>query len=765
MKKLSALLLCIALVTSVLNLGIYAEDTVYSGECGANGDNVIWEINVTTGKLTIFGEGETDNYGNAASVPWYSYNNLIVNIEILDGITTIGNSLFAQCNNLTSIKIPSSITSIGAYAFSMCENLDSVYITDIETWCNIEFLGNASYPLMYADKLYVNNELVTSINIPDGITSIPDYAFSCENIESIVIPNSVTNIGGAAFMECTNLSSINIPNNVTTIKYSTFYNCSNLITISLPNGITSIDSKAFYNCVKLESINIPPSILRVGEGAFFNCDNLKKVYITDITAWCNIDFKLSEYVYGSSNPLQCAYQLYINNELAKNITIPYGITNIPDYAFSCENIESVTIPNSVTSIGIGAFSGCINLTNIHIPDNVTSIGNGAFDECTKLINVNLPDKITIIGAGTFCNCKSLKSIHIPNNVTTIEGRAFERCSKLESINFAEGSKLSSIGEYTFSSCSNLTSINLPNSVTTIGRGAFGGCSNLTSIDIPDGITILEDCIFQGCNKLTTVNTPAELTSIENYAFSSCKLTSIKIPSNLTNIGEGAFMGCSGLQIIYCGTPAEWDTVTKGTNWALGIGYNVNYINDSVKTQETASIRISSTNSGLRFKTHIAQSVLDMYIKEYGASNISVGTLIAPSDLLNNDTLHHYIGTEGIDYIDVIAFIDKPFSTSDNINTYAGSIVNITSNNLNREFTAIGYIKLMDNNSNITYIYSDSSTAKTVSNIAKLAYDDVSNEYIEGKYESLITAQEDTHYSKYSPYTKTQRDIIFNLIEA
>ena len=165
-------------------------------------------------------------------------------------VTTIGSSAFRGCNSLTSITIPDSVTTIGDYAFSGCSGLKGVYITDLEKWCKISFNTSDSNPLYYAHNLYLNNELVTNLVIPNSVTTIGDYAFyDCSGLTSITIPNRVTSIGRCTFSGCSSLTSITIPIRVTTIGYFAFENCSGLKTVYYKGGKSEWDkiSIGFYN--------------------------------------------------------------------------------------------------------------------------------------------------------------------------------------------------------------------------------------------------------------------------------------------------------------------------------------------------------------------------------------------------------------------------------------------------------------------------------------------------------------------------------------
>ena len=382
---------------------------------------------------------------------------------------------------------------------------------------------------------------------------------------------------------------LSIQGNSTYPYSSAFENGINSITFGMNTQLTSIGDYAFYGCSNLVSIEIPSGVTSIGSSAFYDCSALQGVYITDIEAWCAIDF------YGyDSNPLYYAHNLYLNDILVTKLTIPDSITEIKNYAFYGYNsLTSIEIPSGVTSIGISAFFGCSGLTSIEIPSGVTSISDSAFRGCSSLTSIEIPSSVTSIGDYAFSGCRGLTSIEIPSGVTSVGDSAFNGCSRLASVIFGKNSQLTSIGSSVFYECSNLTSIEIPNGVTIISIAAFRDCSRLTSIEIPSSVTSIGEFAFYGCSGLTSIEIPSGVTSIGISAFFGCSsLNSIEIPnsvtsigvyafrdcsslttvifgenSQLTSIGNSAFYGCSGLDVVYYGgiNQSAWDVIEIGND--------------------------------------------------------------------------------------------------------------------------------------------------------------------------------------------------------
>ncbi len=427
------------------------------------------------------------------------------------------------------------------------------------------------------DGIYYNlntTDKTASVTYGNSITSIHDYYKGAVTIPETIAYDgttyAVTSIYASAFTDCHSVTSVTIPTSVTSIDANAFYRCLGLTSVTIPNSVTSIGWYAFGCCSGLESINIPESVTFIGNAAFAGCSGLTSVVVDKNNG-----------TYDSRDNCNAIIETKANKIIAgcKNTIIPNSVTSVGYRAFyGCSGLTSVTIHNTVSFIDGEAFAECSGLTsvivdkdnNIYdsrdncnaiiksstnslivgckstiIPNSVISIGGGAFLGCTGLTSVAIPNSVTSIGVWSFGDCTGLTSVTIGNSVTSIDSYAFYRCYGLTSV--AIPNSVISIGDWSFWYCRGLTSVSIPNSVTSIGNYAFGYCDELTSVSIPNSVTTIGKCAFEGCFDLTSVIIPNSVTSIEGRAFARCKsLTSVDIGNSVTTIGESAFSDCSGL---------------------------------------------------------------------------------------------------------------------------------------------------------------------------------------------------------------------------
>ena len=309
--------------------------------------------------------------------------------------------------------------------------------------------------------------------------------------------------------------------------------------------VVEIGGYAFKDCSSLTSVTIPSSVTAIGYHAFYNCTGLTKVNISDLVAWCNIDFNSI-----TSNPLRDAHHLYLNGTEIKDLVIPNSVTKIRNYAFSfCTGLTSIAIPNFVTTIGKSALAGCTGFTSVTIPNSVTTIGGAAFSGCTGLTSIAIPNSVTTIGNAIFQKCTGLTSVTIPNSVTTIGENTFYGCTVLSSVTIPNS--VTTIGESAFNGCSSLNSIFIPNSVAYIGHNAFAGTAWLNNQ--PNGMVYASKVVYKYKGTMpenTNIVLEDGTLGITDYALSGCNgLKTITIPNSVIFIGVEAFSGCTSLASV------------------------------------------------------------------------------------------------------------------------------------------------------------------------------------------------------------------------
>ncbi len=579
-------------------------ETVYTEQSGAASlsavaEDFAWSLD-ENGVLTISGHGDMpyestngcyyESWGNhydmrSNIVPWSFLSQKIIYVIIKEGITSIAPEAFFDCAALIDIAIPNSVTTIGARAFSCCSNLKKIVL-------------------------------------PDGLSTIGDSAFfDCTELTEISIPDSITNIGMGSFSQtpwertyynaCTD-DILYIGRVAYRYKFKDGADHSE-VSIKLKPGTKGIASGFFTVPITNKiSLYIPDTIEYIAENAFQepSSDRVYHVYITDLAAWCNIEYyRRSDYFDNCGvSPLFISSsdaKLFLNGEAVTHLVIPDGVTKIPNGAFAnLSQLTDVTIPDSVTEIGDAAFYGCANLENITFSKNISKIGYQAFYRtawyanqsdgilyinniayCYKgtmpenamlglkpgttgissffatadkgdpwlcadenLVGITLPESVINIEEYAFFSCRNLKWINIPNGVTTIKKGAFNTCTSLEGITLPDS--VTTIGAGAFRDCQALKNATLSKNLTQIGAEAFYNCIALTGITIPDSVRIIRNSAFEKCSALTSIVIPNGVTAIENNTFYSCtNLASVSLPESLKYISVQAFNDCAALEAI------------------------------------------------------------------------------------------------------------------------------------------------------------------------------------------------------------------------
>lgn len=539
-----------------------------ANESGSCGEKVTYTYIEESHTLTISGEGNMVNYAWNNQAPWYNYKDKIEKVIINEGVCSIGDLAFDQCEQMNSISIPNSVTSIGQGAFRICsslkevtipqkvtkigssafyacDGLTSVYISDIESWCKVDFGDAGSNPCSYAHLLYLNGELLKQLVIPENITTINDYVFyGCTTITSVTMNNSVTTIGEESFAYCSALTTISISDNVTSIGKIAFLGCENLVSITIPDGVTCINDATFELCRSLTSITLPNSVVSIGDVAFARCESLSFVKFSD-----------SLYSIGKSAFYGC-------NNLT-SLKLPDDIEVISENAFAeCSNIKEVEIGTKTNTIGYRAFYNCVNLRELKIGNNVENIEISAFMNCYSLQSLVLPNNVKEIGMQAFCYCQNLKSVTIGLGLKTVSSHAFSGSNRIEevhiqslesfcNINFEnESSNPLLYAQQLFCQGFEIKDLTIPEGVTSIGNYAFVGFSGLTSVLFPSDITTIGESAFKDCSSITSIILPEKLQFIKGNAFSGCySLKKLVIPSSVEFIYQESFAYCSALESI------------------------------------------------------------------------------------------------------------------------------------------------------------------------------------------------------------------------
>jgi len=545
------------------------EDNVFGGigsECG--------------GAKLIFGESteKIPAYFMYSEDYWDSPGSVINNITFGQNITEIGDHAFYyRGNTLTSIELPESLCKIGDYAlygfrsiesielpemlceigegaFGEWENLESVIINSVDNWCKIDY-HDSNRNLYEAKKTFMKNgEKIDRIFISDDVQRVPDYAFyNCTDILTVSLGNRISSIGSYAFS-----------------------GCSSLLRVKLSENLKTIGNEAFTGCVSINSVTIPSTVTYIGRYAFEDCERITSVYISDLASWCNISFGGYE-----ANPIGYNTKLFCDGELVTDLTIPNGITAVKPYAFHrYKYLESLTLADSVKSVGAFAFAECTNLKTVHISDLENWCG---YDF------PNVYDNPLYYASELYLDGKLLEELVIPETVTSIKNAQFCGLDCLKSVTLHDGVK--TVENYAFDECENLRYAVIPKGVTYIKNDAFRGCSKLSNVffkgkaDEWDDILIYNDnsCLenaeftFNAIPKtyVFVTNCDQSLEPVTTYCISSSPLVSnnqytlIGWYDNPELSGDSiSFPYCGDAEVLYAswsdGSDTNYDNAYTGT---------------------------------------------------------------------------------------------------------------------------------------------------------------------------------------------------------
>jgi len=485
-------------------------------------------------------------------------------------------------------KMPDSVTDVSA----LFEEVEYSRI-NVQFGAGVKdykLAGGIIYNADMTEVVKATSAATGSYVMPETVTDIASYAFTGSNLTSIAVSPSVTYLSYASFYEAINLEEISVPTSVTAIS-GYFSTCENLkkvhiadvsawcnveggggllyrahdlylngekivdlvIPETVTEGVYNTDSIAWeaFAYGSFESVTIPSRIKYIDWDAFYGCENLKKVNISDLSAWCEIQFQN-----GQANPLYYGKNLYLNGEKVTDLVIPETVSTkvygVGDYAFYNANIESLTVPSFVYNIGGWAFYGS-SVEEVIIEEGLDSIYLAAFaDSAVK--SVDLPDSLTYMAPEVFNGCKNLEKVTFGSGLDAIPSYSFQNTA-LKSVTIPK--QVTYVGSEAFAN-SQLTEVTFLCDAVQIGWRAFRDCP-LGDLKLGDNITYIEEEGFNGISA-TRIQHPASVTEISYRVYAlNPNLVSVTIPDTVQYISDFAFEGDSNLShVLYTGTQEQWD---------------------------------------------------------------------------------------------------------------------------------------------------------------------------------------------------------------
>lgn len=513
------------------------------------------------GKLATVTVGD-----NVESLPDYFLpdNTLITKIELPDGILAVGDSAFNGCTSLAQITNADDLKTIGQDAFT-----DTPWFTAYLKQDGLIYLGSILY--VYNGDMPAD----TQITVKEGTTAIANGAFNKQsNLTSVVLPNGLTSIGDRAFAG-TSLTQVTIPASVTDIGSEAFNDAKKLASVTFNEGLKTIGDSAFDGCSLLNTVALPNSLTKLGKSAFLYAGRDAATADGTLTIGGGLTEIPERAFMGMS-------------KTGGAVAIPSGIVSIGTYAFYYTGFSSVSIPDGVTTIGASAFASTKQLKAVTLPGSVSTLGNNVF-QSSGIASATLNGTFTKIPESTFSGCDALTEITWQKTITEIGEKAFQSADALDEIDltgivhigayafnpdssnvsngvskvtFGEG--LLTIGDFAFADAPITGELVLPSTLTTIGSQAFKGCKKITKVNIPGSVETFSSSAFRECSALQEVTISDGVKTIPGGAFMSCtKLTEITVPSSVTEIGGSAFTSAQRVYLQCAATAQVGKSVLSG----------------------------------------------------------------------------------------------------------------------------------------------------------------------------------------------------------
>lgn len=546
-------------------------------------------------------------YDGTDGITPFSGSQKLTSVVIGDHVTSIGDNFFNGCAGMQSLSVGAVLQSIGENAFLGCTGLQRVELKNLSAWCRFNFGSEEQNPLYYAKNLYMDGNLVTDLTLPSGVVAVGDYAFyGCDKLTAVALPASVETIGIGAFGECTALKDL------------TFEDGSSKLTLVTGNGDRpfrnapietlylgrNIDGLYFPDdLASLRKVTVGNDVTEIKSELFVNSTDLQEVHISDLVAWCGIDFEDSD-----CNPLSMAHKLYVDGSLLTGLAIPSSISVVKPYTFyGGECFTSLSLHDGITDMGEYAFYGCSGLTSVDLPAGVATLNPCVFAGCSGLASVTIPANIKKINSSAFADCTGIKQVvfedsqeellvdgiynyplfynsaiekmYIGRNISGTTGSVMSVDYRLSSLTI--GSMVTKIDKiFAGSSLGNPdahtpfldeliiedsdmplpiaqgvwyswgtvdgTSLYLGRNVEYEYKSAPFGVL-LGSVELGEKVTEISPYMFSGCDRLESVIINGTVDEIDEAAFQYCSsLTSFDVPESVVSIRDNAFQGCAGL---------------------------------------------------------------------------------------------------------------------------------------------------------------------------------------------------------------------------
>ena len=399
-----------------------------------------------------------------------------------DSITELGDSVFVDCESLTDVVYPKGLSAIPPDTFAGCSALSGFDISE-----NVTRIGRGAFS--YCTSL-------TSLVIPDQVTEVGRQALAFSGLVCLEIGSGLTETSDNMCQSCENLTSVTLPETLASVGSGSFIECNSLSQITLPSGLKEISDLAFSNCA-LTELTLPEGLETIGTRALGGTA-LKRIVIPgsitslDTTAFQGVE-DLTEIVFPDDHPLfmsvgSCVFDrtdntlLFVLPSLQGELQLPEGVTRIADSAFTNCLISGAVLPASLEWIGDGLFQEDKLLTRVVIEAPIATLPNYTFNSCSSLNDVTLPDTITSIGVFAFSH-SGIRTLKLPSQLQSIQPGAFSMCDNLETLVLPDGMK--ELGMNAIIYCPNLVSVTIPASVESIAFGNFSMCDQVV-IHTPAG---------------------------------------------------------------------------------------------------------------------------------------------------------------------------------------------------------------------------------------------------------------------------------------